>query len=196
MRHSTTKSEAWLFSMCSGDCPTNCTGFGGEASVWGYVNKSVNPFLRDRVKEDPMLKVMCKGEFIFSILTCYFNNYIKYCPLINYFSLFVISDDYVKSIQTKVQACTTDNSGKEKNKACQFPFKFRGKFQNSCIGRGAKSSKKWCATQVGKRRQQIKGKWGNCDQEKCQPLDFESTRKYYYFPWKYNKILLSIKYTF
>ena len=70
MRHSTTKSEAWLFAMCSGDCPTNCTGFGGDASVWGYVNKSVNPFLRDRVKEDPKLKVMCKGKPIFTIMAC------------------------------------------------------------------------------------------------------------------------------
>ena len=187
MKHSTTKSEAWLFAMCSGDCPTNCTSFGGKASVWGYVNKSVNPFLRDRVKEDPKLKVMCKGKTIFTIITCIstIRSIIKQYSLIYSFSNLNVSEDYVNSIQTKVLECTTDNSGKDKNKACQFPFKFRGKLQNSCIGRGAKSSKKWCATQVGKRRQQIKGKWGNCDQEKCQSLDFESARKSPSYPCNY-----------
>ena len=43
LRHQTTKSEAWMYVMCSGNCPTNCTGFSGEMSPWGYVKKSVNP---------------------------------------------------------------------------------------------------------------------------------------------------------
>ena len=61
LRHQTTKSEAWMYVMCSGNCPTNCTGFSGEMSPWGYVKKSVNPFRRDQITSDPRLKVMCKG---------------------------------------------------------------------------------------------------------------------------------------
>ena len=55
------KSDAWLYALCTGNCPTNCTGHEGEATDWGYVKKSINPIRPDRTIPDPSLKVMCKG---------------------------------------------------------------------------------------------------------------------------------------
>ena len=59
--HLTLKSDAWLYALCTGDCPTNCTGYGGESTDWGFVKKSINPIRLDAKIEDPSLKVMCKG---------------------------------------------------------------------------------------------------------------------------------------
>ena len=71
--------------------------------------------------------------------------------------------------------CKTDDTVKDKNKACQFPFKYRGTLYNQCIKEGSDDGREWCATAVNKRRRRLKGKWGNCDPKACQSLNFEET---------------------
>ena len=92
-------------------------------------------------------------------------------------SLFIL-EDYLKSKENSIPTCTTDESGKDKNQSCQFPFKFRGGLERGCITRGSKKGKFWCPTAVGKRRNQLKGKWGNCDPETCNSLDFKVKSMY------------------
>ena len=82
--------------------------------------------------------------------------------------------------------CTTDDSGRDRNAPCQFPFKFRRILHNGCITQGSKNGKSWCATAVDKKRNQIKGKWGNCDQTLCQSLDFQVTGQCSWLIFLYN----------
>ena len=55
------KSDAWLYALCTGDCPANCTGYAGESTDWGFINKSINPLRFDKKVPDPSLNVICKG---------------------------------------------------------------------------------------------------------------------------------------
>ena len=88
-------------------------------------------------------------------------------------------EDYDESLKNRVPICTTDDSANVKNKSCEFPFKYKGVLYNECITEKDKITEQggrpWCATEVGKRRKLVRGKWGNCDNTTCQSLNFEST---------------------
>jgi len=53
------------------------------------------------------------------------------------------------------------SSGPLVNQACQFPFKYNGKWHNRCIKK--KDGQAWCSTRVDYQRKHIKGRWGNCN---------------------------------
>ena len=83
--------------------------------------------------------------------------------------------DYEDSLEMQLPACKTDDTAKDKNKFCQFPFKYRGTLHSQCITEGSDDGRAWCATAVNKRRRRLKGKWGNCDPKMCTSLNFDET---------------------
>ena len=91
----------------------------------------------------------------------------------NFYS-FCFEDVYEELLKNIVPICKTDGSGKDKNEPCEFPFKFRRSLHNGCITEGSKDGIPWCATAVDKNGHQVKGKWGNCEENTCQPLDFRA----------------------
>ena len=94
-------------------------------------------------------------------------------------------------MRNNLPECTTDGSGKDKNKSCQFPFKFRGKFHSECITEGSKDGRAWCATAVDKKRNQMKGKWGNCDANTCHSLKFDIIGTLDFLPKMYSIAITS-----
>ena len=83
--------------------------------------------------------------------------------------------DYEDSLEMQLPACKTDDTAKDKNKFCQFPFKYHGTLHSQCITEGSDDGRAWCATAVNKRRRRLKGKWGNCDPKMCTSLNFDET---------------------
>ena len=89
----------------------------------------------------------------------------------------LIAEDYEESLKNQLSKCSTDDTGDitDKNKACEFPFRNDGILHNECIVDTSRSDSPWCATKVGKRKNPLRGKWGNCDVDSCQSLNFETT---------------------
>ena len=51
--------------------------------------------------------------------------------------------------------------GADPNALCIFPFRFRGKMHDTCIGT---NNQAWCSTKVDNLGNHVKGKWGDCGQ--------------------------------
>ena len=89
------------------------------------------------------------------------------------FAMLDLYDQYTDS-QKKTPPCTT-TSGKVKNKACKFPFIFKGVEHKKCTLKGTKGKgPEWCATSVDKHLNYVKKSWGNCNQESCKALPSNS----------------------
>ena len=52
--------------------------------------------------------------------------------------------------------------GADPNALCIFPFRFRGKTHDTCIG--TTNNRAWCSTKVDNLRNHVRGKWGYCGQ--------------------------------
>ena len=96
------------------------------------------------------------------------------CIEIKSYRLHFTGDDGT-SLEMQLPACKTDDTLKDKNKSCQFPYKYRGTLYRECITEGSDDGRAWCATAVNKRRRMRKGKWGNCDPKTCTSLNFDET---------------------
>ena len=86
-------------------------------------------------------------------------------------------EDYEESIKKQYSKCSTDFSGTktDKNKPCEFPFKHDGMLHNECIVDESRSESPWCATKVGRKKKPLRGKWGNCNLDTCQSLNFDAS---------------------
>ena len=46
---------------------------------------------------------------------------------------------------------------------------------NECIVDESRSESPWCATKVGRKKKPLRGKWGNCNLDTCQSLNFDAS---------------------
>ena len=111
----------------------------------------------------------------------------------------IFSDDYEESIKNQLPKCITDNTGSltDKNKPCEFPFRNDGIMHNECVIDKSRSDSPWCATKVGKRKNPLRGKWGNCEKNSCQSLNFETASPLFkgmHIFFRYGFKYLQIKY--
>ena len=81
------------------------------------------------------------------------------------------SDEYENALKNIPTKCTTNDSVKDKNKSCQFPFQHKKKIYTECTKDGSKDGVPWCATKVNKKLRYKKGKWGNCNLKTCPSLN-------------------------
>lgn len=65
------------------------------------------------------------------------------------------------------RACVT-TGGRDANKACAFPFIFKGRRYDSCTRDGSADGRPWCSTHTDERNHHVAhmGFWGTCD-ESC-----------------------------